>query len=94
MATKPKSTERAVIVTTSHRGVFFGYTDADSGAEIIHLKRARMAIRFGTTRGLMQLAQTGPTLGSKISDRADLEVRSITAVFAVTDEAVKAWEAA
>lgn len=86
--------ERAVIVTTSHRGVFFGYTDAKEGAEIIQLKRARMAIRFGTTRGLMQLAQTGPTPSSKISDRADLEVRSITAVFAVTPEAVKAWEAA
>lgn len=56
--------ERAVIVTTSHRGVFFGYTDAKEGAEIIQLKRARMAIRFGTTRGLMQLAQTGPTPSS------------------------------
>lgn len=89
-----ESTLRAVIVTTSHRGVFFGYTDAKSGDEIIHLKNARMAIRFGTTRGLMQLAQTGPTSNSKISDRADLEVRSITAVFEVTDAAVKAWEAA
>jgi hypothetical protein len=85
--------ERAVIVTTSHRGVFFGYA-ADTSGDTIELKSARMAIRFGTTRGLMQLAETGPTPNSKISARATLEIRSITAVIEVTDEAVKAWEAA
>ena len=87
------TTGRPVIVTTEHRGVFFGYAEDTSG-QTIHLKRSRMAIRFGTTRGLVELAETGPTKSSKISARADLEIRKITAVFDVAPEAAKAWEAA
>lgn len=83
---------RPVIVTTEHRGVFFGYATNTSG-DRINLKRARMAIRFGTTRGLMELAETGPTAQSRISARADLELRKITAVFECTPDAVAKWEA-
>ena len=86
--------ERPVIICTSHRGVFFGYSTCKSGDEIVHLKRARMAIQFGTTRGVMQLAETGPTSSSKISARADLELRSVTCVMEVAESAAKAWEAA
>lgn len=84
---------RPVIVCTSHRGVFFGYAK-DTGSDRIHLKKARMAIYFGTTKGVMELAETGPTKSSKISARADMEVRSITAVMEVTPEATEKWEAA
>jgi hypothetical protein len=84
---------RPVIVCTEHRGVFFGYAE-DTAGDVIQLKRARMAIYFGTQRGVMQLAETGPTGSSKISARADLEVRKITAVMEVTPPAVEAWEAA
>lgn len=87
--------EVAVIVCTEFRGVFFGYADESAlTAETIDLRRARMAIRFGTTRGVMQLAETGPTARSKISARADIQVRKVTAVFRVTPTAVEAWEAA
>jgi hypothetical protein len=88
-----KFEERPVIICTSHRGVFFGYAEDTSG-DCVHLKRARMAIYWGTTRGVMELAETGPTCKSKISARADIEVRQITAVFEVADTATKAWEAA
>lgn len=90
MATKK---ERAVIVCTEHRGVFFGYA-TDTSGDVIHLRSARMAIYFGTTRGVMQLAETGPTASSKISARADIEVRKVSAVFEVTPVAAKAWEEA
>lgn len=89
MASKLK--ERPVIVTTGHRGVFFGYATDTTGASI-NLKRARMAIYFGTTRGLMELAETGPTEKSRISARANIEVRKITAVIEVAPEAVEKWE--
>ena len=92
MATK-KQQERPVIVTTEHRGVFFGYA-TDTSGDRFQLKRARMAIYWGTTRGLMELAETGPTKTSKISARADLDVRKVTAVFEVTPEAAAKWEAA
>ena len=85
--------ERPVIICTEFRGVFFGYAK-DTTGDRVHLKRSRMAICWGTTKGVMQLAETGPTPSSKISARADLEVRKITAVFEVAPEAVKAWEAA
>jgi hypothetical protein len=89
----PKTAERPVIVCTIHKGVFWGYT-SDTSGDVIHLRGARMAIYWGTTRGVMQLAETGPTSASKISARADIEVRGVTAVFEVTEAAAKAWEAA
>jgi hypothetical protein len=85
--------ERPVIVCTEHRGVFFGYAINTSG-DVIRLKRARMAIYWGTTRGVMELAEVGPNSKSKISARADIEVRKITAVFEVTPEATTTWEKA
>lgn len=88
-----KSKQRPVIVCTEHRGVFFGYA-GDTSGDVIHLRGAKMAISWGTTRGVMELAHTGPTQDSKISAPADIEVRKITAVFEVTDEAAKKWEAA
>jgi len=85
--------ERAVIVCTEFRGVFFGYAQ-DTTGETIKLKRARMAIYFGTTKGVMQLAESGPTDLSRISARADIELRKVSAVFEVTEEAAERWEAA
>ena len=89
-----KAAERPVIVCTEHRGVFFGYTAAQSGADPIHLRGARMAIYWGTDRGVLQLAETGPTSTSTISSRADIEVRKVSAVFEVTKAAAAAWERA
>jgi hypothetical protein len=85
--------ERPVIICTEHRGVFFGYA-TDTTGDTVKLSRARMGIYWGTTRGVMELAETGPTPKSKISARADIEVRKVTAVFEVTPEAAAKWEAA
>jgi len=86
--------ERAVIVTTEHRGVFFGYaTDIDG--ETIALKRARLCVYWSADmRGFMGLAATGPSATCRIGPPADITLRNITAVLAPTPEAVKAWEAA
>ena len=86
-----------VLVTTKHRGVFAGEIsdDQDLSAQAMPLKRARMAIRFGTTRGLLQLAETGPTGMSNISAPADIAMlHDITAIFAISDEAWAKWQAA
>jgi hypothetical protein len=82
---------RPVIICTKLKGVFFGYAE-DTDGDVIHLKDARMAIRWGTTKGVMELAETGPTSESKISAKADIEIRKISAVFEVTKEAEKAWK--
>lgn len=82
---------RPVIVCTTHRGVFYGHAEDTSGDRIC-LVGAKMAICWGTTRGVMQLAHTGPTEKSKISAPADIEVRGVTAVFEVTEEAERKWQ--
>jgi hypothetical protein len=82
---------RPVIVCTEYRGVFFGYA-SDTSGDVIHLKDARMAIHWGTTKGVMQLAETGPTTYSKISAKADIEIRKITSVFEVSVAALAVWE--
>lgn len=83
---------RFVIVCTTYRGVFAGWAEDTSGDRIF-LKGARMAIYWGTTRGVMELAETGPTAKSKISAAADIEVRGITAVFECQPAAIEKWKA-
>lgn len=90
---KKANASRPVIVCTVHKGVFYGHAENTDG-DIIHLKGAKMAIYWGTTRGVMQLAATGPTAMSKISLPADIEVRGVTAVFEVTPDAAAKWESA
>ncbi len=89
-----ENTMKQVLVTTAHRGVFAGQIedDQDLAAKAMPLSNARMAIRFGTTRGVMQLAETGPTKTSKISAPADIPMlHDITALFTITDEAWAEW---
>lgn len=89
---------KTILITTKHRGVFFGRVFNDEpidGEHIRNVKDCRMAIHFGTTRGVMQLAETGPTESSRISAKADMPIiRDVTAVITVTDEAAKAWDEA
>jgi len=91
---KTDSKERAVIVTTEHRGVFFGYAD-DTDGDVIKLRAARNCVYWSTSvRGFMGLAANGPDKQSKVGPAADIEVRKITSVIECTPEAVAAWEAA
>lgn len=99
MATKKKAApkkikERAVLVTTAHRGVFFGYaTDVDG--DVIALKRARLCVYWSPDcKGFMGLAAGGPTASCRIGPPADIMLRNVTAVVECTPAAVAAWEAA
>lgn len=85
---------RAVLVTTAHRGVFFGYATKVDG-ETIALKRAWLCVYWSSDlRGFMGLAAVGPSKSCRIGPPADIELRAITAVVSVTPEAVAKWEAA
>lgn len=91
---KAEVAERAVVVTTEHRGVFFGYA-SDTSGDVIQLKKARNCVYWSRgVRGFMGLAATGPDKVSKVGPAADIEVRKITSVIECTPEAVAAWEAA
>lgn len=85
---------RPVVVTTAHRGVFFGYADKTDG-DTIFLTRARLCVYWtADLRGFMGLAAQGPSASCRIGPAADIELRNITAVLSVTPEAVAKWEAA
>jgi hypothetical protein len=87
-------TDRPVIICTARRFVAFGYAEDTSG-NTVKLRNARCAIRWGTTGGILQLAETGPTTSSKIGARApEIELREVTAVIEVSEVAAAAWEAA
>ena len=89
-----KSKERAVIVTTAHRGVFFGYA-TDTDGDTIALKRARLCVYWSAdVKGFLGLASGGPTKSCRIGPAADITLRNITGVVEVSAGAVKAWEAA
>lgn len=90
----PKSRARPVIVTTEHRGVFFGYAK-DTTGETITLDRARLCLYWSAdVKGFMGLASGGPTNGCRIGPPSSITLRKITAVLEVTAPAVEAWERA
>ena len=86
---------RAVVVTTAHRGVFFGYAENTDGA-IIKLSRARNCIYWSTAmQGFIGLASIGPDKECKVGPVAPvLELRDITSVVECTPGAVDRWESA
>lgn len=91
---KPATPERAVLVTTEFRGVFFGYA-IDTSGDTIKLRAARNCIYWSkTVGGFVGLAENGPNSQCRIGARANIDLRKITCVAEMTDAAVKAWEAA
>jgi hypothetical protein len=94
------ATERAVVVFTARRGVFFGYTSETSDAIIARttatFQRCRMCTYWSAaTKGALGLASIGPQAGSKIGPQVpQFTAESITGIAACSAEAVKVWEAA
>lgn len=92
--TKSTTSERAVVVTTQHKGVFFGYATATDG-ETIKLRAARLCLYWSASmRGFMGLAALGPDKDCRVGPAVDITVRDITSVIEVTLAAIGRWEAA
>lgn len=94
-ASAANAPERAVMVTTEFRGVFFGYATKTDG-DPIRLKRARNCIYWTSDeKGFLGLASTGPGKGCKIGPPVtEIELRKITSVVEVSEAAIAAWESA
>lgn len=96
MATK---TQKPFLVTTAHRGVFFGYgdgkvTESASGKTSIMISRARNCVYWPSDiRGFLGLATSGPGKGSKVGPAVEsLELFDITSVSECSPEATTNWE--
>jgi hypothetical protein len=84
-----------VVVTTEHKGVFFGFLapGADPAAKTVQITDAQMCVYWNSdVQGVVGLAATGPTRGSKVSRPAPrITLQAVTAVIDATPEAVSAW---
>lgn len=86
--------ERAVLVTTEHRGIFFGYATATDG-DVIKLRACRNVLYWSAdVRGFLGLAKDGPSSKCRIGPQADFQARKVTGVAEVTPAAVARFEAA
>ena len=86
----------ALIVTTEHRGVFFGYGVPDISQKTITLTDARMIVYWSQDmRGVTGLASVGPSKTCRVSHPVPvLYLAGVTALMECTPAAVKQMEAA
>ena len=91
--TSAKLLTKQVIITTERRGVFFGdLVSYDPSTRVGVLDNVVMAMRYGTTKGLLELADTGPTSASKLSATAPrIRLELCECVIDVSEKAGKAW---
>ena len=86
-----------LVVTTAHRGVFFGYFAAvTEDHKRITLTKARNCLYWTSTlHGFIGLATTGPNSKCRVGPAADqLELLDVTAIMQCSNDAVEAWEKA
>ena len=87
--------EKGLIVTTLHKGVFFGYaTKPKAMPKEITLKHARMCIYWSNNvHGVLGLAATGPLTGCKTSPAVpEIKLSDVTSIMECSKDAVTAWE--
>jgi hypothetical protein len=92
----PTTKGRAVLLTTSKRGVFFGFTEGHVGDEIVKLRAARMCIYWsGALGGVLGLAGVGPDSSCRIGAVAlgvtEIPGGDVTSITDCTHAAVTAW---
>lgn len=90
-----QAAEQAVLITTEHRGVFFGYASDATGSTVV-LKRARNCLYWSRdVKGFLGLATTGPTAQCKIGPAAkEITLHKVTSATLCEPASVEAWEKA
>ena len=93
-----KSEMIPVLVTTKHKGVFFGYVENETDLDFNETKLfdARAGIYYSADmKGTFGLASKGPSNGCRIGPAAPwILLNDITAFAACTEEAASRWESA
>lgn len=83
------------MVTTAHRGVFFGFLTAARDSKTVELTDAQMCVYWSEdVQGILGLASHGPSRSCKVTrpvpGRSTLQ--DVTSVIDATAEAVKLWQ--
>lgn len=86
-----------VVVSTAHRGVFFGYLPegANPADRSLLLFRCRMCVYWSAdVKGFNGLAVTGPLKNCRVGPAAGQALlHDVTAVIPASTQAERAWEA-
>jgi len=87
--------KQPVVVTTEHRGVFFGFANGDTEGSVVKLTDAQMCVYWSTdVHGVLGLAATGPSKNCRVTPRVPkITLQAVTAVVDASDAAVEAWQA-
>lgn len=96
MTKKDNNENKAVLVTTEFRGIFFGYVkNDDSLPSEITLTKARNCIYWASSvGGFLGLASKGVDSNCRIGNQvSELTLYKITSVTPVTEAAAKTWVA-
>ena len=82
-----------LVVTTAHRGVFFGYGKVTEN-KTIRLEKAQMCVYWSSdVRGVVGLASSGPSGSCKIGPPAPaITLHDVTSVMEATKEAEDKWK--
>lgn len=88
--------KEAVVVTTEHKGVFFGYVQTKLTDGTIVLTQARNCVYWSAdVKGFMGLAATGPSSGCRVGPPVPkITLVKVTSVIELEPTAVTAWEKA
>ena len=81
-----------LVVTTIHKGVFFGY-GVPTHEKTIRITKARMVVYWSPdVKGVVGLAASGPTAGCRIGPEAPaITLQDVTSVMEASTQAEVAW---
>ena len=84
---------KGLVVTTEHKGVFFGYGEPTTD-KIIRLEKARMCVYWSSdVRGVLGLAASGPSNSCRIGPAVPaITLQDVTSIIEASDKAIEAWE--
>jgi hypothetical protein len=85
--------EVPLVVTTAHRGVFFGYGEPTT-KKTIRLRQAQMCVYWSAdVKSVLGLAASGPNKNCRIGPSVPaITLQQVTSIMEVSEEAEKAWQ--
>ena len=89
-----KEAKRFVVVTTEHRGVFFGNLNGDDPtSKVVTITDAQMCVFWtADVQGVVGLATSGPSKSCRVTPAAPkITLQGVTAVMEATPGAAEAW---
>lgn len=92
---KVKAMKNPVVVTTDHRGVFFGeLVSYDETAKRAVISDAQMCVYWSSdVQGVVGLAANGPSKSCRVTPAAPkMTLEGVTAIIEATEGAAKAWK--